>query len=337
MATIEKLNGTNKAAILLMCLGENMASRVMQELSDEEVFKITHAMSTIEHIPEETKQRVLEDFELAMENQAGLVIQGKDFARKVISAAGDEKRVADLMHQFISGAEGKPLETISRMQPAMVADLLEREHPQTMALILSTQSSEHSSAIIANLPEEKRADVVYRIATIDKVSPAVISRIEEAIRAEVGRIPVSAEQPRIGGIAKVVEIFDSMENNMDADILEDLEEVNPDMAEEIRKQMFTFEDLCTLDGRSLQMILREINNDSLAMALKTASDELKGILFDNMSARAAAMIKDDLEALGPVRLSEVEAMQQTIIKIAMRLEGEGKLVLGKDDGNDELV
>ncbi len=332
----DKLNGITRAAILLLCLGEEVAAQVMRELSDEEIFRVTRAMAEIDHIPEDIKTAVLSDFELSTEAQAGLVIKGQDFAKRTIAASGDEQRVKSLMKQFITGTESRPLETIAKMQPAMVAGLLEREHPQTIALVLSTQTPEHSGAIISHLPEEMRADVIYRIATIDAVSPGVIDRIEDALHREIGVVVGTQEQRQVGGIPKVVEILDRMENNLDADILDNLEEMDPDMVEEIRKQMFTFEDLVNIDGRSLQMILREVNNDSLTLALKTASDELKEKIFANMSARAADMIRDDLEALGPVRLSEVEAMQQTIVKIAMKLEEEGKLVLGKG-GGDELV
>ena len=336
MVSIDKLTGTTRAAILLMCLGEELAARVMRELSDEEIFKVTRAMAEIEHIPEDVRKRVLEDFELDTESQAGMVIKGQEFAKKTIAGTGSEERVKSLMRQFITGTESRPLETIAKMQPVMVAGLLEREHPQTVALILSTQTAAHASAIITHLPEDKQADIVYRIATIDKVSPGVIDRIEDALNREIGVVVGDQDQRQVGGIPKVVEILDNMENNLDADILDSLEEVDPDMVEDIRKQMFTFEDLANLDGRSLQMILREVNNDSLTMALKTASEELKEKIFSNMSARAADMIRDDLEALGPVRLSEVEAMQQTIVKIAMKLEEEGKLVLGKG-GGDEFV
>lgn len=336
MAAEKQLDGVSKAAILLMCLGEETAAKIMRELSDEEIFKISRYMSTVEHIPQKVKQRVLEDFEMAVESQAGIVVRGQEFAKKTIAGAGDETRVSSLMRQFISGTEGRPLETVSKMQPPMVAGLLEREHPQTVALVLSTQTPEHASAIIAHLPEDKRADVIYRIATLDTVSPSVINQIEDALNKEIGVVAASQDQRQVGGIPKVVDILDNLTDNLDADILDNLEEIDPDMVEDIRKLMFTFEDLSALDGRSMQMILREVNNDSLTLALKTASDELKEKIFSNMSARAADMIKDDLEALGPVRLSEVEAMQQSIVRIAMKLEEEGKLVLGRG-GGDELV
>lgn len=185
------------------------------------------------------------------------------------------------------------------------------------------------------MPEEVRADVVYRIAKIETVSSEVITKIEDALHREIGQVG-NKKQSQVGGLDKVVDILNNLKNSMDADILDDIEENDPDMVEEIRKRMFTFENLTALDGRSLQMILREVNNDSLTMALKTASDEMQEKVFANMSARAADMIRDDLEAMGPVRLSEVEAMQQSIVKIAMKLEEEGKLVLGSG-GGDELV
>jgi flagellar motor switch protein FliG len=337
MTAAEKLTGLKKAAILLICLGEEAATKLLRELTDEEIFKVTRCMSEIEHIPEEIKTRILEDFELSAESKAGLVVKGQEFAKKLIAGAGNKNRESSLMRQFITGTEARPLETISKMQPSMVAGLLEREHPQTLALVLSTQATEHAGAIIAKLPEEKRADVIHRIATLDTVSPAVIDRIEEALSKEIGIVVGAQEQRQVGGIKKVVEILDSMTDNLDSDILEGLEEIDPEMVEDIRKMMFTFEDLCALDGRSIQMILREVNNDSLTLALKTASTEIKLKIFSNMSSRAADMIRDDLEAMGPVRLSEVEAMQQTIVRIAMKLEEEGKLVLNKGGGGDEFV
>jgi len=336
MAAAEKLTGLKKAAILLLCLGEDAAAMLLRELSDEDIFKVTRCMSGIVHIPEETRKRVLEDFELSTVSQAGLVVKGQEFAKKLIARSGNKNRESSLMRQLVTGTEARPLETISKMQPSMVAGLLEREHPQTLALVLSTQAVEHASAIIAKLPEDKRADVIHRIATLDRVSPAVIDRIEDALSKEIGIVVGAQEQRQVGGLKKVVEMLSNMTENLDSEILDSLTEIDPDMVEDIRKMMFTFEDLCALDGRAIQMVLREVNNDSLTMALKTASEEIKEKIFSNMSSRAADMIKDDLEAMGPVRLSEVEAMQQTIVKIAMKLEEEGKLVLGKG-GSDEFV
>jgi flagellar motor switch protein FliG len=329
------LTGINKAAVLLICLGEEATAKIFQELSDDEIRQVTRTMATIDHIPENIKEKVFASFAQTQREFAGLFVKGADFAKKAIASSGSEERTAELMEQFISGTESRPLETIALMHPKMVAGLLEKEHPQTMALILSTQHVEHASEILANLPEEVRADVVYRIAKIEKVSAEVITRIEDALHREIGLV-AGKDQKQVGGLDKVVDLLDHMKNSLDTEIIETIEQTDPDMAEEIRKRMFTFENLVALDGRSLQLILREVSNDSLTLALKTASEEMKEKIFANMSSRAGDMIRDDLEAMGPVRLSEVETMQQTIVKIAMKLQDEGKLVLGTGSG-DELV
>jgi flagellar motor switch protein FliG len=332
---IATLTGINRVAVLLICLGEEATAKIFEELSDDEIRQVTRAMASIDHIPSDIKEKVFANFRESQKLFAGLFVKGGDFAKNAIAATSGDKRSQFLMEQFLSGTETKSLETIALMAPRMVAGLLEREHPQTVALILSTQHLEHAAEILTHLPENIRADVAYRISKIEKVSPVVLSRIEDALNLEIGLVAGKAHK-KVGGIDAVVGILNHMKNNLDADILEDMEQTDPDMAEEIRKKMFTFENLIALDGRSLQMILREVNNDSLTMALKTASEQMKEKIYANMSARAADMIRDDLDAMGPVRLSEVELMQQSIVKIAMKLEEEGKLVLGSG-GSDELV
>ena len=332
---IQTLTGINRVAVLLICLGEEATAKIFEELSDDQVRQVTRAMASIDHIPIDIKEKVFSSYRESQDHFAGLFVKGDDFAKKAIAATSDDKRSKILMEQFLSGTETKSLETIAVMAPRMVAGLLEQEHPQTVALILSTQHLEHAAEILTHLPEEVRADVAYRISKIEKVSPVVLSRIEDALHREIGLVSGKAHK-KVGGIDAIVGILTHMKNNLDADILEDMEQTDPHMAEEIRKKMFTFENLVALDGRSLQMILREVNNDSLTMALKIASEDMKEKIFSNMSARAADMIRDDLEAMGPIRLSEVEIMQQSIVKIAMKLEEEGKLVLGSG-GGDELV
>jgi len=332
---IETLTGINRVAVLLICLGEEATAKIFEELSDDEIRQVTRAMSTIDHVPIDIKEKVFANFRESQDRFAGLFVKGGDFAQKAIAATSGDKRSKFLMDQFLSGTETKSLETIALMAPLMVAGLLQQEHPQTVALILSTQHVEHAAEILTHLPEDIRADVAYRISKIEKVSPVVLNRIEDALHLEIGLVSGKAHK-KVGGVDAVVGILNHMKNNLDADILDDMEQTDPDMAEEIRKKMFTFENLVALDGRSLQMILREVNNDSLTLALKIASEQMREKIFANMSTRAADMIRDDLEAMGPVRLSEVELMQQSIVKIAMKLEEEGKLVLGSG-GGDELV
>jgi flagellar motor switch protein FliG len=331
---IETLTGLNRVAVLLICLGEEATAKIFEELSDDEIRQVTRTMANINHIPMDVKERVFASFRDYQTRYAGLFVKGGDFARKAIEATAGDKRSKFLLDQFLSGTETRSLETIALMSPRMVAGLLEGEHPQTVALVLSTQYIEHAAEILTHLPEAIRADVAYRISKIEKVSPVVLNRIEDALQREIGLVTGTA-QKKVGGVDAIVGILNHMKNNLDADILEEMEQTDPEMAEEIRKKMFTFENLIALDGRSLQMILREVNNDSLTLALKTASEQMKEKIFANMSTRAADMIRDDLEVMGPVRLSEVELMQQSIVKIALKLEEEGKLVLG--GGGDELV
>lgn len=331
-----KLTGVEKAAILLLCLGEEATAKVFEELADTEVRMISRVMMAMDHVAADVAKEIVEEYQNFQRENAGIFVKGNEFVRKAISASTDQKRAEMLIEQVSSSDEARPLETISMMQPRMVAGLLASEHPQTLALILSTQKAEHTGRILSFLPLELKADVLYRISRIDKVSREVISQIEESLQREIG-VVVSKEQQQLGGVEKVVEILGRMETGVDRNILTCIDATDPEMAEAIRKKMFTFEDLTGLDNQSLQKVLREINNDTLTLALKTASEALKEKIFNNISSRAGEMIQDDLEAMGPVRLSEVEAVQQTIVNIALKLEDEGQLVLPGRGGKDVLV
>lgn len=333
---IAKLSGAEKAAILLLCLGEEAASRVFRDLSDAEVRMISRWMINIDHVPAKIAREVIDEFTKHQVENAGMYVQGREFALKAISGSGDPRRAEAIMEQVSSTPAYRPLETIARMQPRMVAGLLQSEHPQTVALILSTQKPEHTSRIMNFLSPDLRSEVMYRIARIDKISPDVIAHIEDALQHEIG-VVVSKEQQQLGGIDSVVEILARLEKGADRQILERIEETDAEMAEEIRMRMFTFEDLVALDSRALQTILREVQNDQLTLALKTASEEVREKIFASISSRAAEMILEDIEAMGPVRLSEVEGIQQTIVKIALKLEEEGRIAIPGRGGRDVLV
>jgi flagellar motor switch protein FliG len=334
---VQKLSGAQKAAILLLCLGEEATSKVFASLSDSEVRDITRYMVTIEHIPAQVSREVVADFHRTQKAHAGIFIRGNEFVKKVIAGSEDQSRAEKLMEDVTWDEETRPLETIAIMQPHMVASLLENEHPQTIALILSTQKIEHSSKILNCMKDSARADIMYRIARIEQVSPEIVGQIEDALRKEIGIVARQDKQQQLGGINRVVDIINTMGQGADKSILDGIEKTDPDMAEEIRKNMFRFEDLINLDGRTLQAVLREVNNDQLTLALKSVSDGLKEAIFQNISSRAAEMIQDDLEAMGPVKLSEVETMQQTIVKIILKLEEEEKIVIPGRGGADALV
>ncbi len=337
MKKAKHLTGAKKAAILLLCLGEDVTAKIFEALDDSEVREISRCMSDIDHVDPLLAREILEEFKDARGGDIGVYVRGDEFAKHAILSGGDSVRAKYLLDQVSAGIEGRPLETISKMHPRMVAGLLENEHPQTVALILSTQKEDHTSKILSELPDELRGEVMYRIAKIENVSPEVISQIEEALQREVGVI-VGKDRKQVGGIEKVVEILGKMEKGADQMILTSIEAVDPDMAEEIRRRMFTFEDMATIDNRGMQAILREVSTDMLTLALKTASDTIKQKVFANISQRAADMIMEDLESMGPRKLSEVEAMQTEVVKIAMKLEEEGTIVIpGRGGGGDELV
>jgi flagellar motor switch protein FliG len=331
-----KLSGSEKAAILLMCLGEEATAKVFRELSDAEVRMISRSMMAINHVPADVAEEILANYKQAQQEYIGLYIRGNEFAQKAISKAGDKKRVDFLMKEVSSGTDSRPLETISMMQPRMVATLLEHEHPQTVALILSTQQTDHTGKILSHLPEDIRSDIMYRIAKIDRISDDVVAQIEYALQREIG-VVVGKERQHFGGIDKVVDILSKMSKGSDRNILIRMEETDREVAETIRKKMFTFHDLSGVDNMAMQRILKEVNTDTLTLALKTATDELKNNIFNNISNRAAEMIREDLEVMGPKKLSEVEVVQQTIVKIALKLEDEGELVLPGRGGRDVLV
>ncbi len=337
MLKAKHLSGAKKAALLLLCLGEEATAKIFEALDDGEVREISRCMMEIEHVDPSVAREILEEFKQSRSGDVGVYIRGEDFAKHAILGGADNDRAQQLLEQVSAGIEGRPLETISKMHPRMVAGLLEQEHPQTVALILSTQREDHTSRILSELPDVVRGEVMYRIAKIDNVSPEVISQIEDALQREVG-VVVGRDRKQVGGVEKVVEILGKMEKGGDQVILTSIESVDPEMAEEIRRMMFTFEDLASIDQRGMQAILREVSTDMLTLALKTASDTIKDKIYTNISQRAADMIAEDLEAMGPRKLSEVEAMQMEVVKVALRLEEEGSVVIpGRGGGGDELV
>jgi flagellar motor switch protein FliG len=323
----DRLSGVQRAAVLLMCLGEDTTARVFDQLTDEEIQRITGSMAAIDHIPLAMKNSVLERFIAEQQKSEGFYINGDEFARKSIMATHSKERTESLLSQHLT-MQSKPLGMLSAIKPQLVADIIQGEHPQTIALILSTQDSSYGSEVISFLPEEMQAEIVYRIAKLEHISQKVLDTLEAYLVEEIGKMGQGSQQ-EIAGFDQAVKLLSKMKHTLNTTILGKLEETDNELVQNIRKKMFTFEALGELDDRILQSILRRISNDSLALALKTASDTLKQRFFSNMSPRAAEMIRDDLEALGPVRLSDVEAMQQAIVKTAMRLQEESSLSANK--------
>ena len=321
----KKLKGPEKAAIFLLSLGEELAAQLIKELSPEEIKRLSNYMNKVEVSPELFKKVNKE-----IKQKLSLPIEGKDFIKNVISKALGEKEA-----EYILGEESDFLKKINETNPDILANFLRHESPQTIAFILSYLKPEKASTILANLPNGVKSEVILRMAQLDTVSVDVIKSINEALEEEIFKKGIS-DVRQVGGLEKVAEILNRVEHSIQQSILEKIEKTNPDLASEIKKKMFVFDDLVNIEDRGMQMLLKHIKMEVLVMALKTASDALKDKIFKNVSERVSEMIKEELEIMGPVRLSEVEKAQQTIIETAKLLENEGKLVIPKK-GEEEIL
>jgi flagellar motor switch protein FliG len=327
------MSGSEKAAALLMFLGEDISVDVLRELDEEEIRQVVSKLPFMTNLPPESMEEVVKEFNERIQKEGFLSQVGKDFVENIISKALDEKR-ADKMIKKLSYAE--KLENIKKHDTRTIFNLIKKEHPQTIAFILSHLAPTQTSEIIAHLPEDLRFEVVLRIARMDQVVSGAMEEVIDALSRDISAFRVEVGES-VGGIKDAAEVLNSMRKSDGNEIIRRIEEDDPDLAEEIGQYMFVFEDLLNVDDKGIQMILREVSNDDLAVALKMASDEVKDKLFRNISTRAAEMIQEDMESRGPVRISDVEKSQQVIIRIARKLEMEGKIVVAGRGGEDMFV
>lgn len=333
------LAGPEKVAILMISLGDELASKVLENLDDKEIHQVVNYMSYMESATPGQIEDVTKDFFAELEGgEGGMLAGGKDYLRKMLGRAMDVKKVDDIMNKIMTPTTSEELsgglEAIQRLDAKTMTGFLRNEHPQTVALVLAHLEPNHAANILKALPERFQSEVMLRMATLERVSPATLQDLDQALAAEfheAGAIEGSA----LGGVEAVAEIVNNLDQNMEVSILSEIESINPELAENIKQLMFVFEDLTTLDDRGMQAVLKEISSEDLILALKTASGPLKEKIFKNMSKRASQMLAEDLEAMGPVRLSEVEKAQQSIILTVKRLEEEGKVV--RASGGEELV
>ena len=332
-----KLTGPEKAAVLLMSLGEEDAANVISRLDEKEVQSLGNYMTYLGNVDSDTMDSVSREFyEDLMTGQAGLTVAGKDFIKGALMKGMDPLKVAEIMDNIAAPGEelGGGLDTLRLLDAKTIVNFLKKEHPQTGAIILAHLDPSQASEVIKLMPEKIRGEVVLRLSTLERIVPGVVKDLDEALQSEFSATG-AIEGSKIGGVHAVAEILNTLDHATESNILTEIEEVNPDLAENIRNLMFVFADLIKLDDRSFQQVLKEIPQQELLMALKTASEQLREKIFNNMSSRASTMLREDLEALPPQRLTDVEKAQQNIIAIVKRLEDEGKLVVG--GGGEELV
>ncbi len=330
------MTGTDKAAILLLYLGNDVTAKVFEHMEDDDIKRISKSMAKLGHITRTTIMEVVEDFTTVINPESGIFSQGEEFVRKILEKALGPEKAGILMEELQASSYGDLVDILANMDPKSIANFLSQEHPQTIAVILAKLKSKQTSEIISLLPQDLQAEVVLRIADVDQVSPEILLEIDDVMKREIKSMG-GVQRYKVGGVDKVVDMFNHFDRSKEKQILDKLDVISPPLAEIIRKHLFTFEDVFALDDRSIQQVMREVSNDTLTLAMKTSTDDVKDKIFKNISSRAADMIKEDLEVMGPVRLSDVEKAQGEIIKIVRKMEEEGKIVLAGRGSEDVLV
>ncbi len=329
----EAVSGIRKAAILLLIMDDEMTKEIMKDLEEEEIEAIGQEITKLKLIPDSVVNKVMEEFTAKLGKRNKQIVGGEQKFKMLIKKSfGDEK--AETFLGNIETKRGMPGEFLRRCDPKLLANVLRGEHPQTIALVLSTLGSKKAGEAISSLPERMQIEVIMRMASLQKVDMAVLAEVEAVIREQLESIG-GAEGKQLGGVEVVATILNQMDRTLESELLGKLEESNPDLAEKIRQLMFTFEDLTQLDDKSIQALLKEVSSEDIGLALKGASDSMKDKIYSNMSERASAMLKEDLEAMGPVRLSDVEKAQIKIAMVAKKLESEGKIILSR--GSEKFI
>jgi len=331
----DEMSGIEKSALLLNLLGNQVTSQVFKKMRDNDVKRLVNAMGQINKVPIPVCKQVLEAFYTEIAEEETLIFghaSGKDF---VLATLGEE-RAKTVLGQLSVLDGSRTLEALELVDSRTLANFLVNEHPQTVALILAHLDSNKKCDVLRRLPEAIQTEVVLRIANLDFISPSLIAQVDEVLKQELATLG-SIDTQQLGGVQPIAEMLNVMDKTSEQNIMARVEEKDPQLAEEIRKLMFVFEDIVFIDDRGMQTLLKEVDNGKLVVALKTAPEEIKDKIFRNISKRAADLLREDLESMGPVRLSDVETAQQEIVNVAKRLESEGKIIISRGSDGDALV
>ncbi len=333
----KELTGLEKAAILLLSLPEDVSAEILRYLEREAVEEVTKQIASMESVPTDVCSKVVEEFYNLALAQSYVEQGGLLHAKKLLEKSLPKEEAEAIMEQIEQTVNATPFAFLQKAETENLLTFIQDEHPQTIALILSHLPPDKASEILSGLDQEKQLEVVLRVARMEHTNPEVIREVEKGLESRLSAI-VTQTVEKTGGVDAVAEILNLADRSTEKAILEQLESIDPELVEEIRKRMFVFEDIILVDDRGIQTVLKEVDNADLALALKTASDELKEKIFGNMSERAAAMIKEEMEYMGPVKLSDVEAAQQKIVDIVRRLDDAGEIVIaGRGGGGDIII
>jgi flagellar motor switch protein FliG len=322
-----KMNGTERAAVLLLTLGEASAAQVLKHMGPKEVQKVGAAMATMTNVPRDQVTGVLESFTETVQEQTALGVGAEDYIRTVMVEALGEDKAKGLMDRILLGSSTKGLEALKWMDARAVAELIRLEHPQIQAIVLSYLDNDHAAEVLKFFPERNRHDVLLRIATLDGVQPSALQELDEILERQFSGNQ-NVQSSSVGGIKAAADILNFVDSSIEGEIMESIKDADAELGQQIQDLMFVFDNLIDVDDRGIQALLREVSSDTLILALKGADEAMKEKVFSNMSKRAAEMMRDDLENKGPVRLSEVEGAQKEILAIARRMSESGEIALG---------
>ncbi len=332
----EGLSGVQKAAVLLIALGPERSAQIFKHLKEEEIEELTLEIANTRSIIPSVKEEVIDEFYQVCLAQQYIAEGGISYAKELLEKALGSEEAVNVISKLTSSLQVKPFEFVRKTEPAQLVNFIQDEHPQTIALILSYLAPAQAAAVVSALPPERQPDVARRVATMDRTSPDVIKEVEKMLESKLANL-VNQDYTIIGGVDQVVEILNSVDRGTEKHIMEILEIEEPELAEEIRKKMFIFEDILLLDDRAIQRVLRDVDNSDLSLALKGTNEEVQNAIFNNLSKRLASMIKEDMEFMGPVRMKDVEEAQQKIVNIIRKLEDSAEIVISRGGGDGIIV
>ena len=335
MANAE-LTGVQKAAVLLITLGPEKSASIFKHLKEEEIEELTLEIANTRSISPQEKEDVLNEFYQVCLAQQYIAEGGIGYAKELLEKALGEQKAQDVITKLTASLQVRPFEFIRKTDPSQVLNFIQDEHPQTIAMILSYLSPAQSAMILGALTPEKQADVAKRIAMMDRTSPDVIKEVERVLERKLSSL-LNQDYTIVGGVDAIVDILNTVDRGTEKHIMESLEIEQPELADEIRKKMFVFEDILLLDDRAIQRVLRDVDNNDLGIALKGANEEVQNVIFKNLSKRLSAMIKEDMEFMGPVRMEDVEEAQQKIVGIIRKLEDSAEIVISRGGGDEIIV
>ncbi|WMJ88451.1 flagellar motor switch protein FliG [Anaerocolumna sp. MB42-C2] len=336
MAKNSEITGVQKAAVLLIALGPEKSASIFKHLKEDEIEQLTLEIANTRSVSPATKEQVLDEFYEICLAQQYIAEGGIAYAKELLEKALGEEKAKDVIGKLTASLQVRPFEFVRKTDASQMLNFIQDEHPQTIALILSYLSSGQASSIISALPPDKQADVAKRIAQMDRTSPDVIKEVERVLERKLSSL-VNQDYTIVGGVDSIVAILNTVDRGTEKHIMETLEIEEPELADEIRRKMFVFEDILSLDDKSIQRVLREVDNNELAVALKGSNEEVQTVIFNNLSKRLAAMIKEDMEFMGPIRLKDVEEAQQKIVNIIRKLEDSAEIIISRGGGDEIIV